>query len=293
MRSTSTGRPQSTPAVGAPAVVQSLDAGLEGCRFVRVGQNGFEPHEGARMGNRIVIATPTKTGTGHYEELDGRVIVNDQQLRFERSDLSWVLCLECAALFKPAQSGTYQCPNCGNKFSLRTLLNRTKLASDAVRFGYQYRIVYEEHLEEEGPWKHHTLPLLPEIVEWVVLAAISGMIGGASWDLAKHVVAKLRTQIATEPELRELDQAKLILNDEEFGKLLVYVADFLKGMENVAPEVRAAIIDEMIMERAVELMGRGEGATESTSPVAGAIEELNKENLLDQAEFEDMWKRMQ
>jgi hypothetical protein len=227
-----------------------------------------------------------------YDEKLDKLKVSRQQIRFERSNLSWVLCLECATLFKAVQSGIHECPNCGNRFSSETLFNRTKLASDAVRFGYQYRMVYEEGLQEEGPRRHHSLLLLPEVVEWVVLAAISGIIGGASLDLAKHAVAKLRMQIAAEPELKDLEQAKVVLNEEEFRKLLVYVADFLKGMENVPPEVRAAIINEMIMDRAVELMERREGASESRSPIEDAVEELNKEDLLDQADFEDMWKRM-
>lgn len=213
-------------------------------------------------------------------------------MRFKRSNISWILCLNCATIFKSVQSETYTCPNCGYEFDLGTLLDRTKLASNAVYFGYQYRTVYEEE-PEEGPRKHYSLLLLHEIVEWIVLAAISGLVGGASTELAKRAIAKIRKQVAEEPELRDLDEAKLMLDEEEFKKLTLYTVDFLTGMENVPREVKAAIIEEMLMERAVEIVTRRDEAeelSESQSPVIDAAEELKEEDLVSQADFEDMWK---
>jgi hypothetical protein len=213
-------------------------------------------------------------------------------MRFERSNIGWVLCLNCATIFEAAQNETYTCPNCDYRFDLETLLNRTKLASDAVHFGYQYRKVYEEE-PEEGPRKHYSLLLLHEMVEWVALAVISGLIGGASTELAKRVIAKIKKQVAEKPELRDLDEAKLVLNEEEFKKLTLYVTDFLTGMENVPRGVKAEIIDEILIDRAVEILSRKDEAekqSEPQSPTSEAVEELREENLFSQADFDDMWK---
>ena len=166
-------------------------------------------------------------------------------MRFERSSIGWALCLNCATLFRSAQSEIYKCPECGYELSLETLLERTKLAGDAVHFGYQYRIVYEEQ-PKEGLQARFSLLLLHEIVEWITLAAISGLVGGASTELAKRAIAKIRKQVAADPELKDLDEAKLILDEEEFKKLTLYVTDFLTGMDNVPREVKAAIIEEMV-----------------------------------------------
>ncbi|MGI9048337.1 MAG: hypothetical protein ACR2GU_02995 [Rubrobacteraceae bacterium] len=219
-------------------------------------------------------------------------------MRFERSNVGWVLCLNCAAVFEAAQSETYICPNCDYEFDLETLLNRPKLASNAVHFGYQYRTVYEgEH--EEGPRAHYSLLLLHEIVEWVALAVISGLIGGASTELAKRAIAKLRKQVAEEPELRDLDEAKLVLDEEEFKKLTLYVVDFLNGMENVPQEVKVSIIEEMLVNRAVEILARRDKAEELgdlRQPRARRLEaakELQEEDLVGQADFENMWKDIQ
>lgn len=215
-------------------------------------------------------------------------------MRFERSNIGWVLCLNCATVFEAAQSATYTCPNCDYGFDLETLLKRTKLAGNAVHFGYQYRTVYEE--AEEGPRAHYSLLLLHEIVEWVVLAVVSGLIGGASTELAKRAIAKIRKQVAEEPKLRDLDEAKLVLDEEEFKKLTLYVVDFLNGMENVPQEVKAAVIEEMLTDRAVEILTRKDEAEELgdlRQPKARRLEaakELQGEDLVDQAAFEDMWK---
>lgn len=213
-------------------------------------------------------------------------------MRFERSHVGWLLCLNCAKVFGAARSETYCCPDCGFEFDLETLLHRTKLASDAVHFGYQYRLVYEEELGEE-PRRHYSLLLLHEVVEWMVLAAISGLIGGASTELAKRAIVRIREQVAAEPELRKLDEAKIILDEEEFSKLLLYVTDFLNGMDNVPREVKSAIMEEMVTQRAVEVIARKREAGEalgSRSPVSEAAEELKKDNPLESADFAHMWK---
>ena len=127
------------------------------------------------------------------------------------------------------------------------------------------------------------------MVEWAVLAVISGLIGGASMELAKLAFSKIRRQIIAEPELHDLDDAKLVLDEKEFEKLLLYLMDFLDGMDNVAPEVKSAIIGEMIVDRMVEMRKRSSSNSPDQTP-AKAADELKQEDLLSQAEFENMWK---
>ena len=102
----------------------------------------------------------------------------------------------------------------------------TSFAQEAARFGFRYRVHFEQQPPEEGD-VYPLLPPLPEWVEFAALAAISGIAGGVAYDVVKVVVRRIYDGVWA---AKKKGPEKLSLSDEEFARFLKYIESFSKGL---------------------------------------------------------------
>lgn len=165
----------------------------------------------------------------------------------------YYLCFSCANVFEHKEDIDIICPKCKHKISSVRYNKIYKYASDSAYYGYDYRCAYEEQLKEDGEINtHYSLIELGQAVDFVTIAAISGIIGGLSHDALKVLCRKIRNSIVRRKDI-PVDKIDLILNnDDEFLRFIEYIKSFNNGMNEVDSRVKSAIIEERVVDAATE-----------------------------------------
>lgn len=126
-----------------------------------------------------------------------------------------------------------------------------RYAEDAVHFGDYY----ERQLRDNGNIKNHTFILpLEQLLSWVALAAIGGVICGASFELFKVVLKKIVSQFQQHPNKDKLPCIHILEDQVKVNVFLSYINDYYLGLKDVDKEVRNAIIHEMTVHEAVRIV---------------------------------------
>lgn len=148
-----------------------------------------------------------------------------------------ILCLHCAIAI---DGNCTECPNCGVLINLKAYYRILEKINQYILFGYSYRKKYEEQYAETGKIDtKYQLGILSEPFAWVGLAVISGVIGGASWDLVKYLSKKIASQVKDE------NLTKLVSNEEKLKRFSVYMLDYHQSFRGVTDDVQGAIFEEM------------------------------------------------
>jgi len=120
-----------------------------------------------------------------------------------------------------------------------------RLAYAAVRYGYQYRARYEADLAAGDVQSRYALPFPDGAAVFIALAAVSGIIGGASYDLVKSVVARLLRRFSSDTsDLMRFDRSVLD-EEEEREKFLKYILEFVFTPDDIDPAVTSLLVEEM------------------------------------------------
>ena len=156
------------------------------------------------------------------------------------------LCFNCANVYIPKKGHPlFKCPECKaiqSPFKYKKFLS---IAHYAFRYGYDYRETYENQFQKDAEIKtHHCLAQAPEYWNFIALAALSGIIGGISYDIVKKVLLKITNKIR-QLHLDTKRINKFANHEEEFHKLIRYIEDFRNGFEKVHPKIRNAILQEI------------------------------------------------
>lgn len=152
-----------------------------------------------------------------------------------------ILCLHCAHVFEDAAC----CPQCHSVVDKSQYGSLLRKAGDYIRFGYDYRKRYEEQFKEKGKIElKFALKESAEIINWIGLAVLSGVIGGASWDLIKLVCRKITEQIRSE-EVNEI-----INDDTKLEEMKSFLLEYHCNFKGVKAEVRDAILEEFMAHEA-------------------------------------------
>ncbi len=152
-----------------------------------------------------------------------------------KTPTTW-LCLNCAELNPKEHLAIYKCSKCGFEIQKHGYLKLYKYSEEAIRYGHDYRKAYEKQMANSG--KIEIKFCLHDPQEWTVylgLAALSGVIGNASFEVVKSVAQKIIQNIR-----------KQSFNEQEFLELQNNLTDFCKGFSEVDTEVKHAIIEEML-----------------------------------------------
>ncbi|MDD2699702.1 MAG: hypothetical protein PHH36_00560 [Sideroxydans sp.] len=172
-----------------------------------------------------------------------------------------ILCLSCAAILHGDKTApSIICPDCGTTINLKQQFEIYRYAFYCLRYGYQYRQYYEERTDSKiKPF----LAPLGEMATFIAIAAISGVIGNATYDALKKAVQKLISQESK----CEAKNDRFLPTNEEFEQFFNYLTDFHNGFSSAPEFIREAIFEEML----------GDAAAESPQLADRLLELLGKE----------------
>lgn len=147
------------------------------------------------------------------------------------------LCFKCAELHEGGK-----CPFCGEEHpdDYDAIVERAK---QAYEMGINYRKFFEDQIVSEGKVKCYASLVPPE--QWLVfigVAALSGIIGNASYDLVKNVIKKI-IEKAKKDGVDEI--AKKFDSDYKIEILITHINEYINTPEKIHPEVLHGIKEEM------------------------------------------------
>lgn len=168
---------------------------------------------------------------------------------FEDSSLK--ICFSCAAVYEGGGSPFLVCPNCGRRISSEEYESILRDARQAVHFGWVYRLQYEHDLEKNGKITvHYYLEPCEEILSFIALAAASGIIGGFAYDIIKKVIGSIVKFVRQKGSQEQKSKVSALVDEEEnMQRFLQYVDEYYTCFENISPEVRNAIFEEMVVDK--------------------------------------------
>jgi len=156
------------------------------------------------------------------------------------------LCLACGSLNPRTTEAKATCSDCQTLLEPDELLGLYEYAAEVYYYGRQYRVYYEHAYQTSRAPAKPSLGFAGEALGWVMLAVLSGVLGNASYDAIKAVVAKLRDGVAT-GRLPARDPSGLLeLTDSELGELIDAARVYCGGMDGLTREVRSAIVEEVM-----------------------------------------------
>lgn len=162
------------------------------------------------------------------------------------SEPNYLLCLTCGSLNARSEPQPSLCHECEAPIDTERLLRLYEYAAQVYYYGRQYRIYYERAYESDSNPAKPSLQFAGEAFAWVMLAVLSGVLGNASYDAIKLVIAKLADGVAA-GKLPSRDYTPLLeLTDDKLGELVDAAQTYCGGMEGLTREVRTAIVEEIM-----------------------------------------------
>lgn len=215
---------------------------------------------------------------------------------------SSVLCFGCAHIFIDSGKGRFvTCPECGFKLGRGRFNKIINYCYEAVRYGYDYRLAYEEHLEERGKDEECSVAFClaaPEqALVFVAAAVASGIIGNAAYDAIKMVIKKINKSFHNSENNRIVSESLRVIEDEdEFQKFTKYIQDFHEGFKVVDEKVVKAIIEEILADKMTCRVERIiKNRTDPTDPesikkdLRKSLIAIKKREVLQQSDFKNTW----
>jgi hypothetical protein len=158
------------------------------------------------------------------------------------------LCLNCGHL--NFNTDTKVCAICHTENDLDRLKFLSDYANRAIHYGYQYRIEYEKQVKTQGEVTVKYSLLNPSTyLEWIGVAALSGVLGNMVYDIVKHVANQVYQKLTTKQQHTELSTEekaamKIIGDNATLNKFIVYIQQYYKGMPNIDKKAEECIIEE-------------------------------------------------
>lgn len=182
-------------------------------------------------------------------------------------EMQKTICTQCAAVFDTPKQRPLTCPNCHSPLEESGYSRLVSYAHAAVQYGYAYRLVYEEQYETNRNLpKRYSIPI-SDVLTFCALAAISGIVGNAAYDLIKAVINKILNQFEQQKTEDQIDEYEQQMQDDDISEMrqiinapelfevfMSYLADFYDGMPGANPTVKGAIFEEMTAESLRHIM---------------------------------------
>ena len=152
-----------------------------------------------------------------------------------------ILCLQCATVFVSKAEEVAACPHCASPTDVAEFQCLYSEASRVLMLGHMYRAVYEDQYAQEG--EITSMYSLHDPESWCVfasIAALSGVIGNASYDIVKTVIKRLH---AGRPDGCK-QQDSLSASNNSIEVLVRHTKEFIGGMSEVNVVVRQCIEEE-------------------------------------------------
>jgi len=164
-----------------------------------------------------------------------------------------VICINCAEVFSIKESLYIECPKCGYKIERKSYNELLKYCHDAARFGYEYRLKYEKlKLDEKRIQKRYKVEPTNIYFSFMALAALSGIVGGISYDIVKHV-AKI---VLNNAKRKRKKNSNLLLleSDKEFREFYKCIKEFHHDLKDLKKDIKNIILEEMFVHEYADLI---------------------------------------
>lgn len=226
------------------------------------------------------------------------------------SDLK--ICFACATIYEGNGSQFLVCPNCGHKVSSEQYESILQDAREAMLFGWNYRLQYEQDLDKNGTISiHYYLEQCEEIFNFIALAAVSGIVGGFAYDVIKKVIGNIADFVRQKGSQEQKSEIFAVIDDEEnMKKFLHYMDEYYMCFETINEEVQDAIFEEMLVDKISSTLEQTMMAenpdleVDKTKETAPSFQEelsesmievrrdIDRRKLLKGAAFQDFWNNI-
>jgi hypothetical protein len=161
-----------------------------------------------------------------------------------------VLCLGCASIIDAASEMDICCPSCGRLINLSDYNRLFQKISSSVVYGYKYRTKYERQYSQYGEIRtHYSISECSDILQWVALASLSGVIGAASWDVVKTVISKIKNQINS----KDIKEIEFLSEKASFDQFVLYLKEFYEDFPSAQGEIKKLILKEIVIDSFTEV----------------------------------------
>lgn len=156
------------------------------------------------------------------------------------------ICFHCASIYESEDSELLVCPVCGKEIKFSDYEGVLKNIRMAVFSGWTCRIEYEN--EESG--RRYYTEHCGEILNFIGLTIVTGIIGNAPYDLIKKVLNQVILYLKRNKKTVEDEGlVDFLSSSERIKKFSEYLAAYYDEYENVDTQTRDAILEEVFVDQ--------------------------------------------
>ena len=215
-----------------------------------------------------------------------------------QDNLSQVLCFGCASIYNLSNNDIFTCPFCNYSIDEKIYRKIIKAAKTAVYYGYDYRRVYEKQINGQGKITQRFAISDPvAIFCFMGVAALSGVIGGAAYDLVKKVIVQIIEKSKDVPD--DIGQAKIAQFSKDNIEIFIqYIREYHQNKLVTADEVNLEIEKERIIGNLADILYP---VLKKSKPIKDEFNEaidrlFNKGREIDELkikDFESFWNNIE
>lgn len=162
------------------------------------------------------------------------------------------ICFHCASIYEMEDGDILICPVCGKSIQLTEYERRMQSIRQAVFGGWTCRVEYED-AKDDG--KLYYTEQCGEILNFIAVAAVSGVIGNVSTAILKKVYCKISSYLKRSK--RSCEDETLIgflESPEKIKKFSEYISAYYDEYEGADAKTRNAIMEEVFVEHVSHIM---------------------------------------
>ncbi len=155
------------------------------------------------------------------------------------------ICFHCASIYEMEDGEILTCPTCGRSIHLSEYERVMQSIRRAVFGGWTCRLEYED--AEEGK-RYYTEPC-GEILNFIAVAAVSGIIGNLSTAILRKVYCKISSYL--KQGKRNYEDETLIdflESPEKIKKFSEYISAYYDEYDEADAEIKNAIMEEVFVD---------------------------------------------
>lgn len=156
------------------------------------------------------------------------------------------ICFHCASIYELEDGEVLTCPVCGKSIQLTEYERIMQSIRQAVFGGWTCRVEYE-NVEDDG--KRYYTEHCGEILNFVAVAVVSGLIGNISSDMVKKVFSKIGSYLKLSAKSSEdKTLAEFLKSSEKIKKFSEYISAYYDEYEGADDKTKNAIMEEVFVD---------------------------------------------
>ncbi|MBW2738870.1 MAG: hypothetical protein JRE64_08485 [Deltaproteobacteria bacterium] len=215
-----------------------------------------------------------------------------------QDNMSQILCFGCASIYEFPSDDDYTCPFCSYSIDGEKYKRILEYAKKAVYYGYEYRMAYEKQINDQGKITlKHALFDPVTLTCFIGIAALSGIIGNASYDILKKVIGEILNKSKKVPD--NIGQDKMTFFSETNIEIFIqYIREYHQEKSSAVDEVNYEIEKEGIIWNLTDtlypVLKRGKPTRDEIhEAVNKAFDKRKETKKLKNTDFESFWNNIE